>query len=428
MALVFNGSNQIAIANLSTLINSSSALTMAITFKTGAVVTGAIQTICCISRATSYFRGYDIRLSASGVIQVATNGSGGDGVGASPWSTVTATPNTLYRVVLTKAATTTGAIRVYVNTLANTYTFGTNVVFDLTRVSLGGQLGPLNSQYFGGKTGHFAIWPSLLSTEDITKCLDIAFHPDDCSVLPQDYWETINNGTPLIGVNPFTLTNAPTYDIDELSAPLISAINGGNAIQIGQQNISLSLGNFTDVPTVTCTYNNGNSSIPISGVSGTSSAITFNLSDRSEGVNYPAVGTVLTFTCTNGIETAIITRALIAKTGETTIVFSDAVINDDTYLTYDFNDDGFIAENGEFVFEPYGDIDIDVDGSVNVSTNGTLNGWFRPSSGIGDGNVYFYTFILTAINSNQVTIDLSACYVQSESPKIDGTYFYSDRP
>ena len=88
-----------------------------------------------------------------------------------------------------------------------------------------------------------------------------------------------------------------------------------------------------------------------------------------------------TITLTQGGNTATITSDL-----------EQPVVDDDTYLTYYIEQDGFTADGGQFVFTPYSDLVIGTDGGALVTGAGTIVGYFIPATGTGAGNAYYYTF------------------------------------
>jgi len=178
-------------------------------------------------------------------------------------------------------------------------------------------------------------------------------------------------------------------------------LNGGNPVKVGQTGITATLTGFTSIPTsVTCTYDSGSKSLTCSNIAGNSSAITFDLEDRSEGVDYPAIGDGLTFTITNGAETTVPTTSLAEKTGETVVApFVDAITYHDTYFGYWWADDGFTVDGGEYVFVPSGftpaNFVLRDDSGFSSTSGGVVSGWFRPASGTGAGNVYYYEFTIS---------------------------------
>ena len=179
-------------------------------------------------------------------------------------------------------------------------------------------------------------------------------------------------------------------------------LNGGNPVKVGQTGISAALTGFTSIPTsVTCTYSGGAKSLTCSNIAGNASAITFDIEDRSEGVDYPAIGDGLTFTITNGAETTVPTTSLAAKKGETTVApFASSITYWNTYFGYYWAQAGFTVDGGEFVYVSYGDFVLNTDTGFTVSSGGIINGWFRPASGTGAGNVYYYEF---TVNGGTIT-------------------------
>ena len=180
-----------------------------------------------------------------------------------------------------------------------------------------------------------------------------------------------------------------------------AAINGGNPVKVGQTGITAALTGFTSIPTsVTCTYSIGTKSLNVSNIAGNSSAITFDLEDRSEGVDYPFITDQLTFTITNGAETTVPVTSLAAKTGETSVSpFTNVIDFWNTYFAYYWTQAGFISEGGEYTYTATGfnpsDFNLRLDSGFSSTGGGVVSGWFRPASGTGAGNVYYYQFTIT---------------------------------
>lgn len=176
-----------------------------------------------------------------------------------------------------------------------------------------------------------------------------------------------------------------------------ASINGGNPVKVGQTGITAALTGFTTIPTsVTCAYGSGQS-LTCSNIQGNASAITFDIEDRAQGVDYPAIGDGLTFTITNGAETTVPTSSLAAKTGETVVApFAASIDYWDTYFAYWWKQAGYITDNSEFVFTTSGfspsDFVLRTDSGFSSTSGGVVTGWFRPASGTGAGNVYYYEF------------------------------------
>jgi hypothetical protein len=108
---------------------------------------------------------------------------------------------------------------------------------------------------------------------------------------------------------------------------------------------------------------------------------------------YPTLPkTAQTITLTQGADTATITSDLELPAGMEVVNLVSPITNDDTYLGYYFEQDGFTAEGAQFVFTPYSDLTMAADGGVEVTGEGNLIGYFIPATGTGAGNAYYYTF------------------------------------
>jgi len=397
MALVINGTNQYALVNLTTLITGADAFSIAFTFKTGASVTGALRTVFSMSQSSGNWRGIGLSIRSDGSF-VAVQATGSESEGSSPWFGVVAQPNTVYRCVLTKATSTTGNLKGYLNVITNTYTRATlSNTYSLTRFCLGAAIGNSAYQFFGGKMVRVAFWPSLLSTADINVCLNASQTPSDCSVAPQDYWQAVSSDSPTIGSNSLTRFNSAVYDSDSLLPPVITAMNGGNPVKYGQSGIAVTATGFASIPTsVTVTHASG--TLATSNITGTATSFTFDLQDRSEGTDWPLDAEIVQFTFIESTNSASITRAVSKKTGEEKLTFALADTANVNSLAYHLNAAGYTVNGGELVFTPYADLDLDpendgtTDGNFTVSSLGTFPSWFRPATGTGAGNVYYFNW------------------------------------
>lgn len=179
-----------------------------------------------------------------------------------------------------------------------------------------------------------------------------------------------------------------------------ASINGGNAVKVGQTGITAALTGFTTIPnSVTCAYGSGQS-LTCSNIQGNTSAITFDIEDRAEGVDYPAIGDGLTFTITNGAETTVPTSSLATKTGETVVApFASVIDYWDTYFAYWWKQAGYTTNGSEFVFTTSGfspsDFVLRLDSGFSSTSGGVVTGWFRPASATGAGNMYYYQFTIS---------------------------------
>ena len=199
-----------------------------------------------------------------------------------------------------------------------------------------------------------------------------------------------------------TRTFALAFVVGAGLPPAITSINGGNSVKVGQTAIPITLSNFISTPdSVTCTYASATKNLTVSSISGNNTAITVNLEDRSEGVDYPLLGSSLLFTVSDGVGTDTETTAIAVKTGEVAITFVNIIDQYDTFFAYWFKASGFTSEGAEFTYVPYGDFVLNSDTSFSATNGGVVSGWFRPASGTGAGNVYYYQFTIN--DAGQVT-------------------------
>jgi len=202
-----------------------------------------------------------------------------------------------------------------------------------------------------------------------------------------------------------TRTFAMSFVVGAGAPPTIDSINGGNPVKVGQTGIPIALSNFISTPTsVTCTYASGTKSLTVSNIVGNNTAITVDLEDRSEGVDYPLLGSALEFTVTDGVGTDAISTTVAEKTGETDVTFQYVIDQYDTFFGYWFNADGFTSEGSEFIYTTSGfspsDFVLNTDSGFSSTSGGVVTGWLRPATGTGAGNVYYYEF---TINGGTIT-------------------------
>lgn len=387
MALVSNGSSQYSLHTLTTSINTANAFTIAFTFRTGATVTGSVQIPFNINRASSFARGWGVEISSAGLIR------GFNETGSRTYTTTlaTAAPNTVYTVVMTKASTTTGTVTFYLNTFANSALKSTTLSVDLTRIITGAMFSNVYQEYFGGKVGRIAFWPSILSNADVTVCLNNAQTPANCSVAPQDYWIAISNDTPTNGSNA-TVRTGTAYDSDTLSAAEISTIT--DPITIGSAfsftGASWAGGTFTSITT-----NVTGSSV--SGISGSTSSGSATLSGWVDGAAHAQIPTAVTFTFNDGTTSATKASNISLPSGYTKLPLSAPVTSVSTTIG-----GAILAQTGRtvvtndvFYHTSYGDLVITPDTSFTVTDAGSFDLWLYVSSGADAGKNYYYAVTIT---------------------------------
>lgn len=233
MALILNGAQR-ANGTLTSTRDTSLGCSYAITFKTGATVTGVRRTVASLNIASGTFRGMSVVIRTDGVFAAVDNVAGSDSDGISPYSNVTAQPNTIYRAVLVRSTT---HVSLYINTIGSTYTRTSTLAVVLARIHHGGKFNAATfSEGFTGKIVRSAFWPSILSNADIAVCLDPLQTPANCSVTPQDYWLAIANDSTTNGSNSLVRINGAVYDADTLSAPVVA---GGGLTSSGLTRVGL---------------------------------------------------------------------------------------------------------------------------------------------------------------------------------------------
>ncbi len=182
----------------------------------------------------------------------------------------------------------------------------------------------------------------------------------------------------------------------------IIAFNGGNPVTAGQTGIEVEAYGFTAKPTaVTAEY--GGQSITATIGTGTADNFEIDIQDRVDGQDWPLNGTTLTYTFSNSVpETASVTRTLANKSTETVLTYSGVVTDDASSLAYHLAADGFTPEGGEMVYSqppatgtmPVPDLVLTAEGGWTVSEPCTFESWFRPATGTGAGNVYYFNWII----------------------------------
>lgn len=232
---------------------------------------------------------------------------------------------------------------------------------------------------------------------------------------------TLPNGA-YVSTNEFywSMETAPAYSID--------SIDTDDIVEIGQT-FTISTAGFTNQPVATNDQSANGVVITITG--GSNNLWTAVVTDRVSGSPLPLLPlTPIMLTLTNGSQVATRNLSLTKKSTETLRVFTNANILDQTFLTYHLAADGFTVEGGSFWYiVPVGMSDLLVTsrGLIEVTEIGTFDSYFRPVTGTGAGNVYFYRWTITE-QGQIIAINLSSIFVQSESPKYDGSYFAIDRP
>lgn len=406
MALILNGTNHYANGALTTSHDSSLGCSYAVTFKTGATVTGVRQTIACLNIASGNFRGMSIVIRTDGIFAAVVNGSGSDSDGTAPYSNITAQPNTIYRAVLVRSTTN---ITLYINAIGDTYTRATSLAVLTTRIHHGGKYsGTTFSEPFTGKIVRSAFWPSILSNADIIVCLDQLQTPANCSVAPQDYWLAIANDSPTNGSNSLARVNGAVYDADSLSAPSITSIS--NPLTAG------GTFSFTGGAWVNGTFASITSNVTgatVSSITGNTTSGGATAAGWVDGGLYAETPTAITFTFDDGAGTDTEASVLNPQAGYTKVPISDPIVNTLGYLAGDIKDQtGRTIVTGDRIYhtvpEDMPDLEIDPDTWYSVTNEGTFDLWLWVSSGADAGKMFYYTVTITESGAVVVTGGLTS--------------------
>lgn len=173
-------------------------------------------------------------------------------------------------------------------------------------------------------------------------------------------------------------------------------INGGSHVEVGST-VTVNTTGFTGTPTA---------SFNVTGISatvtGSANVWSLDFSERVDGAVFPALPAASNLTLTNGSESAVLAMPnYIKKAAEVEIVYSMAVTSDLNYTSGAIAADGFTVEGAELIYTPYGDFVAFPDGSWTATSDGVVAAWFRPITGTGAGNVYYYEF---TINGGSIVV------------------------
>lgn len=194
-------------------------------------------------------------------------------------------------------------------------------------------------------------------------------------------------------------------------------INGGtNSVQIGSID---NIANTTNLTTVSSATLNG---VVMTPITGSVSPWTFTCPPLTDGAVSPYPGGLFTITGTEGSPT-LSNVVVTLPTGLVEQVLAGTLNTTNNGVLFNFNPAAVVGDRIFYPSVPAVNKYITIDPKGNIDTNffGDVVFWHYEAS-----TRITRSFIV--LLGNTLTIDLSACYVQSESPKIDGSYFYIDRP
>lgn len=210
-----------------------------------------------------------------------------------------------------------------------------------------------------------------------------------------------------IGVNITDTTYTPTYaaaisragrlrNMASIYTPAqtVTSINGGSPITSSQSAVAADTTGFTGIPTTITTNATG---VTCGTISGTTNAPAWVQPIRTDGAVFPKSGTVVTYTFTNGAETANGDQT-INKDSDQTAVIVASPINDDITCLFGaiFAETGRSAANGDEVYHtvPVGmsDLVVNPDGTMEVTNAGTFDCWVWT---LATGVNYYYSVTIT---------------------------------
>jgi hypothetical protein len=188
----------------------------------------------------------------------------------------------------------------------------------------------------------------------------------------------------------FTAYNVNVYTV--------TSVNGGLPVYPGQTGIQAVTTGYTQLPSsILCTYSNGTKSIPVTDIAGTINNPTFSLGNRVDGSDCPLVGTILTFTFINGVESSSFTLPYTNPVNEVIVEFANPNTDDPAFLTYYIASAGLVADGGTFFYIPPSTMPglvIGTDGSIDSTAEGIIEGWFIPLTGPSMGTAQAITLIV----------------------------------
>ena len=231
-----------------------------------------------------------------------------------------------------------------------------------------------------------------LEYNDSTGAIDVK--KNGASVLTGNYTDT---PTLFAGIRSFVSGSAQSFStvtVDYTPAQTVTSINGGSPITSSQSAVAAVTTGFTGLPTTITTNATG---VTCGTIGGTTNAPTWVQPIRTDGAVFPKSGTVVTYTFTNGAETANGDQT-INKDADQTAVIVSSPINDDTTCLFGaiFATTGRSAANGDEVYHtvPVGmsDLVVNPDGTMEVTNAGTFDCWVWT---LATGVNYYYSVTIT---------------------------------
>jgi len=199
---------------------------------------------------------------------------------------------------------------------------------------------------------------------------------------------------------------------DYTPAQTVTSINGGSPITSSQSAVAAITTGFTGLPTTITTDATG---VTCGTITGTTNAPAWVQPIRTDGAIFPKSGTVVTYTFTNGSETANGDQTINKDADQTTVIVA-LPINDDITCLFGaiFAATGRSAANNDEIYHtvPAGmsDLVVNPDGTMEVTNAGTFDCWvWTNATGIN----YYYSVTITesggvVINGGLTSIGLTS--------------------
>lgn len=318
------------------------------------------------------------------------------------------------------------ASRQRVNNNVTTETSEENGASDLVLFGIGArrQSNGVYTGFYAGKIYDFACWNRVLTVGE-EDSLAAGARLDSITSGLVDYVEFVGTGSPAsvntLNARVMNLVGSPSLDADT-PYTVVNSFNGGNDIARGQQDVIYATTGFSTITSITTNQ----AGITVSGINDTAGDGNVDISDYSEGGEYPILPASVVFTFSGASLSNTITKTVTIKSGETSVLTSSVITNDNTYFGYWLNSFGrSTANGGQLVYsqgvnnagEP---VAISVDATLKIIADEacSFNSWYRDP---GNGRTYFYT---TTINGGGEVIDVDSSL---SSVKLKSTKFRSSK-
>jgi hypothetical protein len=187
-----------------------------------------------------------------------------------------------------------------------------------------------------------------------------------------------------------------TITLTDLSVYLVNSFNGGSSIERGQQNVVYD----TTFATITSITSN-TAGVTVTGISDTAGDGNADISDFTEGGLYPVLPASVIYTFGDGTNTAQITKSLVIKSTESSVLTVGLVTANDTFFGYHMLAAGrSVADGCQMVWPTTAGFTLNANGSFTAAGPVTIPVWYRD---VANGRVY--EFVTTFTTEGGITIE-----------------------